>query len=101
MTHEEISLLSDLQSECNHILQVYNKPSCVIGFHGIQKVNVNRNLFGNNILDYELVAGIRTAKLNTAINVVENWWGSRTVSDIKKKIFDFDDWNNHAIATFR
>jgi len=62
---------------------------------------VNRNLFGNNGLDYELVAGIRTAKLNTAINVMENWWGSGNVSDIKKRIFDFDDWNNHAIARFR
>uniref|UniRef100_A0A1V1FT29 Putative CTL17 isoform B n=1 Tax=Reticulitermes speratus TaxID=60591 RepID=A0A1V1FT29_9NEOP len=81
--------------------QVYNTPSYVIGFHGIQKVNVNRNLFGNNGLDYELVAGIRTAKLDTAINVVENWWGSGKVSDIKKRIFDFDDWNNHALARFR
>jgi hypothetical protein len=47
------------------------------------------------------VAGIRTAKLDTAINVVENWWGSGKVSDIKKRIFDFDDWNNHALARFR
>lgn len=62
---------------------------------------MNRNLFGNNGLDYELVAGIRTAKLNTAINVAENWWGSANVSDIRKRIFDFDDWNNHAIARFR
>ncbi|KAJ4447016.1 hypothetical protein ANN_09004 [Periplaneta americana] len=81
--------------------QVSNTPSCVIGFHGIQKVNVNRNLLGNNGLDYELIAGIRTAKLNTGINVLENWWGSSNVSDIKKRIFDFDDWNNHAIAKFR
>lgn len=37
--------------------QVYNTPSFVVGFHGIQKVSVNRNLFGNNALDYELLAG--------------------------------------------
>lgn len=96
-----MTLIFDIQSEGDCILQVYNTPSCVIGFHGIQKVNVNRNLFGNNGLDYELVAGIRTAKLNTAVNVLENWWGSGNVSDIKRRIFDFDDWNNHAIARFR
>ena len=83
------------------ITQVYNKPTCVLGFHGIQKVDINRNLFGNNSLDYELIAGIRTAKLNTEVNVAQNWWGSKVVSDIKKRIFDFDDWNDHAIAKFR
>jgi len=56
--------------------QTFDDPSYVVGFHGIQKVLVNKNLFGENSLDYELLAGIRTAKINNEINVMENWWGT-------------------------
>lgn len=54
----------------------YDGPSYVVGFHGIQKVRVNRNLFGDNSMDYELLAGIRTAKINNEVDVSENWWGT-------------------------
>lgn len=83
------------------INQVSGIPSFVLGFQGIQKVNVNRNLFGNNSMLYELVAGIRTAKINNYVNVQENWWGTNDVTVIKKRLFDFDDWNNHALGKFR
>ncbi|XP_045768313.1 protein bark beetle isoform X2 [Maniola jurtina] len=76
------------------------EPTYVIGFKGIQKVKVSRNLFGNNALQYTLVAGIKTAKINNLLDVVENWWGSADEKEIKNQIFDFDDWNNHAIATY-
>nr|XP_003703916.1 PREDICTED: uncharacterized protein LOC100876764 [Megachile rotundata] len=75
-------------------------PSYVVGFHGIQKVQINKNLFGQNSLDYELLAGIRTAKINNEVNVTDNWWGTSNDSEIRKKIFDFDDWNDHAVANF-
>lgn len=75
-------------------------PTCVIGFKGIQKVKVSRNLFGGNALEYTLVAGIKTAKINNLLDVTENWWGSTIEQEIKKQIFDFDDWNNHAIAVY-
>ncbi|KAK6621229.1 hypothetical protein RUM43_011535 [Polyplax serrata] len=83
------------------VQQYYRSPSFVIGFHGIQDVRINNNLFGGNSLDYELIAGIRTAKLETYVDVSQNWWGSSDINYIKDKIFDFDDWNNHAIANFR
>ncbi|RZC38585.1 uncharacterized protein BDFB_002499, partial [Asbolus verrucosus] len=83
------------------ILQMRKDPTCVVAFGGIQKVNVNRNLFSQNQLDYQLIAGIKTAKINNFLNVRENWWGSPNENEIKEKIFDFDDWNNHAIADFR
>ncbi|CAG2056497.1 unnamed protein product [Timema podura] len=70
-------------------LQVSATPTFVLGFNGIQKVSVNRNRFGNNALDYELVAGVRTAKINNAVDVKENWWGSADITEIKKRIFDF------------
>lgn len=76
------------------------EPTYVIGFRGIQKVKVTRNLFGNNALEYTLLAGIKTAKINNLLDVTENWWGSMVEKEIKNQIFDFDDWNNHAIATY-
>ncbi|XP_011334038.1 protein bark beetle isoform X2 [Ooceraea biroi] len=81
--------------------RTFDDPSYVVGFHGRQKVRVNRNLFGENSLDYELLAGIRTAKINNEVDVVENWWGTANNTIIKQRIFDFDDWNDHAVATYR
>lgn len=83
------------------VLQRIRDPTCVIGFRGIQKVNISRNLFSDNMLDYLLLAGIKTAKINNFLNATENWWGSNVESEIRSKIFDFDDWNDHAIAVFR
>ncbi|XP_015436907.1 PREDICTED: protein bark beetle [Dufourea novaeangliae] len=78
-----------------------DSPSYVVGFHGIQKVQIIRNLFGQNSLDYELLAGIRTAKINNEVDVTENWWGTPDDIDIRRRIFDFDDWNDHAVANYR
>lgn len=83
------------------IFQLGGDPTCVIGFRGIQKVRVNRNLFSDNALDYQLVAGIETAKIDNFLNVRENWWGTSDEQEITSRIFDFDDWNNHAIADYR
>ncbi|XP_072396976.1 protein bark beetle isoform X1 [Diabrotica undecimpunctata] len=83
------------------VLQVNHEPTCVVGFRGIQKVRINRNLFADNFLEYQLLAGIKTAKINHYLDVKENWWGTRDDSDIKEKIFDFDDWNDHAIAEYK
>jgi hypothetical protein len=83
------------------ILQMKKDPTSVVAFRGIQKVNVYRNRFSQNQLDYQLIAGIKTAKINNYLNVRENWWGTDNEIEIKEKIFDFDDWNNHAVADFK
>lgn len=83
------------------VLQSYNDPSAVVGFKGIQKVMIRRNLFASNNLDYQLVAGIKTAKINNYLDATENWWGTDDEKQIEQTIFDFDDWNNHAVAHFR
>lgn len=62
--------------------QLYNTPSYVVGFHGIQKVQVSRNLFSGNSLDYDLLAGIRTARINNEVDVTENWWGTTVDAQI-------------------
>ncbi|CAG9858649.1 unnamed protein product [Phyllotreta striolata] len=83
------------------VIQLNHDPTCVVAFRGIQKVQINRNLFSSNALDYQLLAGIKTAKINNFLNVAENWWGTNDENEIKNKIFDFDDWNDHAIAEYR
>lgn len=57
--------------------------TCVIRFHGTQQVNINFNRFGENDMDYELIAGVRTAKLKTTVDVTDNWWGSNELAVIK------------------
>lgn len=82
------------------VYQIQHNPTTAINFKGIQKVNINRNLFAENNLEYQLVAGIKTARINNFLDVTENWWGTNIEDDIRRVIFDFDDWNNHAIAQF-
>ncbi|XP_055547714.1 protein bark beetle isoform X2 [Wyeomyia smithii] len=76
-------------------------PTCVIGFGGVQKVKIYRNVIFNNQQDYDLIAGIKSARLNSFVDVRENWWGSQDEEYIRARIFDFDDWNNHAEAQYR
>lgn len=80
--------------------QLMSEPTYVVGFDGVQKVKIKRNLFASNSLDYNLVAGILTAKINNYLDVQENYWGSIDDAEIRKSIFDFDDWNNHAVAKY-
>ncbi|GLH02202.1 LOW QUALITY PROTEIN: Protein bark beetle [Gryllus bimaculatus] len=97
----EVKRNKDNSLSYKSVYQTSGTPSYVLGFRGIQKVDVNHNLFGNNSMQYELLAGIRTAKIDNYVNVEENWWGTSDVTVIKRRLFDFDDWNNHAIARFR
>ncbi|KAB7501563.1 Protein bark beetle [Armadillidium nasatum] len=79
----------------------YLPASAAIAVRGLQRLNITYNLFGDNEMDYELLAGLFTGQVETDLNVQANWWGSREVSFIQERIFDFDDWNNYAIASFR
>lgn len=76
-------------------------PTSLIVFDGIQRVRIKRNLLSNNGLSYSLVAGVKTARIDSELDVSENWWGTTEYAKIKRQIFDFDDWNDHALANFR
>ncbi|XP_058056870.1 protein bark beetle [Anopheles bellator] len=78
-----------------------NDPTCVIGFGGVQKVQIYRNVISNNQQDYDLIAGVKSARLRNYLDARENWWGSKDELHIRRRIFDFDDWNNHAEALYR
>uniref|UniRef100_T1GGG9 SRCR domain-containing protein n=1 Tax=Megaselia scalaris TaxID=36166 RepID=T1GGG9_MEGSC len=91
-----------MMSERMRFLRTYSKqPTTTIRLNGNQNVRVFRNLFIDNTLEYELVAGVRSARLNNKLIASENWWGSTDSSKIEKRIFDFDDWNNYAEVKFR
>ena len=67
---------------------------------GLQNLTINRNLFHNPLLGLELLGGQSSSKLENYLDVTENWWGTTDQVEIKKKIFDFDDWNSFAIAEY-
>lgn len=73
----------------------------MIVFDGLQRVRVKRNLIAGNTLAYALVAGVKTARIDSTLDVTENWWGTIDQKEITLRIFDFDDWNDHAVANFR
>lgn len=81
--------------EATNIPQTYS-----VALKGVQQIKMNRNLIDNPNMQYELVAAISSLSLDTVLDVRENWWGTQYQSAIQKRIFDFDDWNNYAIANY-
>ena len=76
--------------------------SYAVAMKGVQKVNITDNMLGpNTAMDYELLAGIKSSRLDNFVNVQRNYWGTPDLDQIRERIFDFDDWNSYAIATFR
>ena len=45
--------------------------------------------------------GIKTSRLDSFVNVQRNYWGTMDADRIRRRIFDFDDWNGYAIARYR
>ena len=74
--------------------------SYALGVKGLQNITIHRNLFGNGDLDYEMVGGQASSALENYLDITENWWGTYEQPMIRAKIFDFDDWNNYAIAEY-
>ena len=78
-----------------------NSPKTfAVAFRGVQSMTANRNLFSNPDLEYELVVGVTALSLRRPVNVKTNYWGRTDYAGILERIFDFDDWNNYAIAEF-
>ena len=80
--------------------RAYQPESYTIAVRGLQKVNITHNLLGGNEMDYELLAGLFTSRIDNYLNAEANWWGSSDPQVIEERIFDFDDWNNYALADY-
>lgn len=70
-----------------------------LGIKGLQNITINRNLFDNH-LDFELVGGQDSSSLEIYLDVTQNYWGTVDQPIIQMIIFDFEDWNNYAIAEY-
>jgi hypothetical protein len=82
-------------------LMIPNAPNTyTIALRGIQNCSINRNVLENYMFDYELVGGMVTNTLNSTIDATQNWWGALNATIVKQRIFDFFEWNNHAIVNF-
>ncbi|XP_069940275.1 protein bark beetle isoform X3 [Cherax quadricarinatus] len=80
--------------------RAFQPASYTIAVRGLQKINITHNQFGSNEMDYELLAGLFTSRIDNYLNVEANWWGSHDPKVIEERIFDFDDWNNFALADY-
>uniref|UniRef100_A0A0N4ZT88 SRCR domain-containing protein n=1 Tax=Parastrongyloides trichosuri TaxID=131310 RepID=A0A0N4ZT88_PARTI len=75
--------------------------SYAIGIFGLQKIDVHFNRFRNYLMDFELVAGLKTKfPGEDVLNITHNWWGTGNEATISQRIFDLDDWNCYIIAEF-
>ncbi|KAH8259932.1 hypothetical protein KR038_005318 [Drosophila bunnanda] len=83
------------------IRKQHKVPTAVIRLDGVQNVRLYRNLISENEMDYNLVAGVRSARLNNYFEARENWWGTKDTAFIEAKIFDFDNWNDHADVIYQ
>ena len=80
---------------------VRNAPnSYVLAVRGLQNCSFNRNLLENAAFDYELVGALTTATLNSTIDATLNWWGTAHATQIKQRLFDIHEWNDHAWVNF-
>ena len=81
-------------------LDAYHPASYTLAIKGVQKFNITNNLFGNDGLDYELLAGVKTARVGNILNAESNYWGTSDINAIREKLFDFDDWNSYSVTHF-
>lgn len=80
--------------------RAHQPDTYTVGVRGLQKVNITHNLLGYNNMNYELLAGLFSSRTNNYLNAEANWWGTRRAQEIEDLIFDFDDWNNFALADY-
>ncbi|KAK0049320.1 protein bark beetle [Biomphalaria pfeifferi] len=78
----------------------YSPKTYAVGVKGVQTLGGNRNIFVNKNLGYEFVAGTYALTLNKTMDLTLNYWGVVDQPSIRRRIFDFDDWNNYVIAEF-
>ena len=90
---------SPMRDAANLLIQ--NSPSSyTIALRGIQNCSFHRNFFDNQMFDYEFVGAMTTNTLNSTIDATLNWWGTSNATLIKQRVFDINEWNNHALVIF-
>ena len=78
----------------------YSPKTFAVAVKGLQSMTGNQNILNNPYLDYEFVAGVMTLTFGDPMDVERNYWGVTDELSIRRRIFDFDDWNNYVIADY-
>ncbi|GFR58263.1 neurotrypsin [Elysia marginata] len=78
----------------------YSPKTFAVAVKGLQSMKGNRNILENRDLDYEFVAGVMSLTFGDPMDVKLNYWGATDELSIRRRIFDFDDWNNYVIADY-
>lgn len=83
-----------------------NLTSFSLGIFGcyFRSYTFDHNVFNNGRMDAELFigsgCGTNFYHNGCQIDARFNWWGTSTVTEVKNRIFDFNDWNDRAKVTF-
>ena len=60
-------------------LDSYHPASYTLAVKGVQKYNITNNLFGNEGLDFKLLAGVKTSKVGNILKAESNYWGTSNI----------------------
>ena len=73
--------------------------SCALVFSGVYMgSSFSFNKFNNPIYRRELCIRLPATSWSDVVNVTHNWWGTAIASEVRDRIFDFDDNYDFAIA---
>lgn len=92
-----------LADERNHGTNLYqqNAPhSYTVAVRGLQNCTFTQNSLENPEFKYELVGAMSTRTLNSTVDALGNWWGTADADFISERIFDINEWNDHARVSF-
>ena len=79
---------------------VKSTPNAVVLITGTLFTTVYHNIFDNPNATIELAVQVDGFSSLDRINVSLNWWGTANETKISEKIFDFDDSNHLAVASY-
>ncbi|TGZ56830.1 hypothetical protein CRM22_010079 [Opisthorchis felineus] len=87
-----------------------NPLTCyTIGVFGTQNVTLHENVldnfkirkeFSGTGMQYELIAGVHSRQIPNYLDATRNYWGTTNVTEIRSRIFQFENWNCLSIVRF-
>lgn len=83
---------------------VSNSAIDISGCLAVPNVFINHNTLNNHQMDAEIFigggCGTNYNRFEHVIDARYNWWGTSDATEIRNRIFDFEDWNDRAKVTF-
>lgn len=76
--------------------------SCAVVFTGIlsyKEMEFHFNKLNNSQYRRELCLNVSAVSTRDVVNVTHNWWGTKNITEVRDRIWDFDDNYDFAVAT--